>query len=213
MHKQDVLFVLTIDTEEEWQWDEEFPQHNCSVENVEKLPAFQTFCESLGIRPTYFADYAVASNNVGSQTLRTFAKSNSAEIGAHLHPWCNPPYFGKTTEAESHVINLPLEQVEQKLDALNALLHDEIGVRPQSFRSGRWGVSAKMLRLLASRGYVVDSSVYPFYRNDYFSCLGAPESPYWPSFDNALAPGEQRQLLELPVTAGFNIQNFSLAER
>ena len=213
MHKQDVLFVLTIDTEEEWQWDEEFPQHNCSVENVEKLPAFQTFCESLGIRPTYFVDYAVASNNLGSQTLRTFAKSNSAEIGAHLHPWCNPPYFGKTTEAESHVINLPLEQVEQKLDALNALLHDEIGVRPQSFRSGRWGVSAKMLRLLSSRGYVVDSSVYPFYRNDYFSCLGAPESPYWPSFDNALAPGEQRQLLEVPVTAGFNIQNFSLGER
>ncbi len=70
-----------------------------------------------------------------------------------------------------------------------------------------------MLRLLASRGYVVDSSVYPFYRNDYFSCLGAPESPYWPSFDNALAPGEQRQLLEVPVTAGFNIQNFSLGER
>ncbi len=56
MHKQDVLFVLTIDTEEEWQWDEEFPQHNCSVGNVEKLPAFQTFCESLGIRPTYFVD-------------------------------------------------------------------------------------------------------------------------------------------------------------
>ena len=70
MHKQDVLFVLTIDTEEEWQWDEEFPQHNCSVENVEKLPAFQTFCESLGIRPTYFVDYAVASNNDRSKHVQ-----------------------------------------------------------------------------------------------------------------------------------------------
>lgn len=34
MGKPNVLFVLTIDTEEEWRWDEEFPQHNCSVQNV-----------------------------------------------------------------------------------------------------------------------------------------------------------------------------------
>lgn len=213
MPKQDVLFVLTIDTEEEWHWDEEFPQQDCSVENVQKLPEFQAFCEVLGIRPTYFVDYAVASNSIGSKTLRSFAQANAAEVGAHLHPWCNPPYFGKTTEAESHVVNLPLEQVEQKLDALNELLLKEIGVRPQSFRSGRWGVSAKILNLLASRGYVVDSSVYPFYRNNFFSCIGAPERPYWPSFDNELCPGEQRQLLEIPVTAGFNIRNFSLGER
>ncbi len=213
MAKQDVLFVLTIDTEEEWQWDEAFPQRDFSVENVEKLPEFQTFCESLGIRPTYFVDYAVASNSKGSETLRAFASRNAAEVGAHLHPWCNPPYFGETTEAESHVINLPIEQVEQKLDALNSLLIEKIGVQPLSFRSGRWGVSAKMLRLLASRGYVVDSSVYPFYKNDFFSCLGAPEKPYWPSFENALAAGNQRQLLEIPVTAGFNIKNFSLGER
>lgn len=213
MPRQDVLFVLTVDTEEEWQWDEEFPQDECSVENVEKLPDFQAFCESLNIRPTYFVDYAVASSSFGSGILKTFTDNNVAEIGAHLHPWCNPPYFGKTTEAESHVINLPFEQVEQKLDALNALLVDKIGVRPVSFRSGRWGINAKTLRLLASRGYSVDSSVYPFYRNDYFSCLGAPETPYWPSFQNALSGGNQRELMEIPVTAGFNINNFALGER
>ena len=70
MGKPNVLFVLTIDTEEEWQWDSEFPQHDCSVKNVEKLPAFQAFCESLGIRPTYFVDYAVANDAQGSHTLR-----------------------------------------------------------------------------------------------------------------------------------------------
>ena len=122
MPKQDVLFILSVDTEEEWQWDDEFPQNNCSVKNVEKLPEFQQFCESLGIRPTYFVDYAVANDQHGSAVLKGFAEKRVAEIGAHLHPWCNPPYFGKTTEAESHVINLPFEQVEQKLDALNAVL-------------------------------------------------------------------------------------------
>lgn len=214
MPKRDILFVLTVDTEEEWHWDnDEFPDRDFSLQNIEKLPEFQAFCESLSIRPTYFVDYAVASNKMGSEVLRAFVKNKSAEIGAHLHPWCNPPYFGKTSEAESHVINLPHEQVEQKLDALNTLLVEEIGVNPLSFRSGRWGINAKTLRLLASRGYTVDSSVYPLYKNDFFSCLGAPEKPYWPSFDNALAAGEQRQLLEIPVTAGFNIQNYAFGER
>ena len=211
MPKQDVLFILTVDTEEEWQWDDEFPQDNCSVKNVEKLPEFQRFCESLGIRPTYFVDYAVANDQHGSVILKEFAEKRVAEIGAHLHPWCNPPYFGKTTEAESHVINLPFEQVEQKLDALNAVLVNKLGVKPVSFRSGRWGINAKTLRLLASRGYSVDSSVYPFYKNEFFSCLGAPETPYWPSFNNALSHGEQRLLMEIPVTAGFNVKNFKRA--
>ena len=213
MRKQDVLFVLTIDTEEEWQWDGEFPQEDCSVENVQELPAFQQFCESLDIRPTYFVDYAVARNEYASATLRNFASHNKAEIGAHLHPWCNPPYFGKTTEVESHVINLPFEQVEQKLDALNSILVEKIGVRPVSFRSGRWGINGPTLELLASRGYRVDSSVYPYYKNEFFSCIGAPEKPYWPSFDNSLSTGNQRDILEIPVTAGFNIKNFHLGER
>ena len=213
MPKQDVLFVLTIDTEEEWHWgNDDFPDRDFSLENVEKLPAFQAFCETLGIRPTYFVDYAVASNNIGSTILREFVEDQKAEIGAHLHPWCNPPYFGKTTEAESHVINLPHEQVVAKLDALNTLLWEKFSIKPESFRSGRWGINAKTLRLLASRGYKIDSSVYPFYKNDYFSCIGAPEKPYWPSFENALAPGQQRQILELPVTAGFNVKNYNLGE-
>ena len=213
MGKPNVLFVLTIDTEEEWQWDSEFPQHDCSVKNVEKLPAFQAFCESLGIRPTYFVDYAVANDAQGSHTLREFVKTKKAEIGAHLHPWCNPPYFGKTTEAESHVINLPEEQVVQKLDELNRVINEKIGVTPRSFRSGRWGMKGKTLELLASRGITVDSSVYPFYENPFFHCKGAPNTPYYPSFDNALQAGSQRNIMEIPVTAGFNVMNDSRADK
>lgn len=213
MHKKDVLFVLTIDTEEEWEWSKAFPQHDCSVQNIEKLPAFQSFCESLGIRPTYFVDYAVANNKTGSGILKLFAENKAAEIGAHLHPWCNPPYFGETTEAESHVINLPEEQVVQKLDELNRVITENIGVTPRSFRSGRWGMKGKTLQLLASRGFCVDSSVYPFYTNEFFNCKGAPSTPYFPSYDNALEAGEQKNIMEIPVTAGFNVKNFEKADK
>lgn len=212
MHKPDVLFILTVDTEEEWLWEDEFPSENCSVKNVERLPDFQAFCEQQHIRPTYFVDYAVAQDATGMSVLKRFVENNKAEVGAHLHPWCNPPFFGKTTEAESHVINLPTAQVEQKLDTLTDIIRKNIGVTPRSFRSGRWGINGETMALLAARGYQVDSSVYPFYRNEFFTCEGAPTFPYWPSLTDPLQPSAQREIMEIPVSAGFNIKNQSHGE-
>lgn len=207
------LFVLTIDTEEEWHWDGPFPQHDCKVENVQRIPEFQAFCESLGIRPTYFVDYAVADNPSAVTAMQNAREHNQCEIGAHLHPWCNPPYYGQTTEAESHVVNLPLEQIEAKLDSLISLLTEKFNTYPRSFRTGRWGIDSKVLKLLASRGFRVDSSVYPYYRNEYFSCEGSPVQPYWPDFEDPLKTGHQRQIMEIPVTAGFNRQNYDTGDK
>ena len=212
MDKQDILFVLSVDTEEEWEWSNDFPESDCSVKNIEKLPAFQEFCESLGIKPTYFVDYAVADDTFSSDVLRMFATKKKAEIGAHLHPWCNPPFFGKTDEAKSHVVNLPQDQVKEKLDHLIERLITNIGPAPVSFRSGRWGINGSTLALLAERGFKVDSSVYPFYENTYFSCRNRDSTPYWPSFENADLEGPQRNLMELPVTAGFNRSHFKCAD-
>lgn len=211
MHKPDVLFVLSIDTEEEWQWEGEFPTDNCSIKNIERLPEFHGFCRKLGIKPTYFVDYPVVNSTSGQTILKSFIKNNEAEIGAHLHPWCNPPYFEKTTEASSHVVNLPTEQVEQKLIALTSLIKEKVGFTPVSFRSGRWGIDGSTIKLLANLGYTVDSSVYPFYDNEFFDCEGSPLIPYWPDTENPLNVGSQRNIMELPVSAGFNRAHFSLA--
>ncbi|EED33949.1 glycosyl transferase, group 1 [gamma proteobacterium NOR5-3] len=213
MSKPDVIFVLSVDTEEEWPWDSAFPSTDCAVSNTRKLPAFQELCQRIGIRPTYFVDYAVAQDDEGSAILKNIAQGGTAEVGAHLHPWCNPPFYGKTGEAESHIVNLPKEQVASKLDALHELLQDRLGVRPRSFRSGRWGINSETLQLLIDRGYTVDSSVYPFYENDYFSCEGSPLTPYYPDLDKVLTAGDQRKLMELPVSAGFNRGNFDRAQR
>lgn len=212
--RETTLFVLSIDTEEEWHWDDTtFPQDNCQVHNIQRIPEFQSFCESLKIRPTYFVDYAVAENQEAVSAMQQARARNQCEIGAHLHPWCNPPYFGVTGEAQSHVVNLPKAQIEAKLDSLISLLNSQFNVQPVSFRTGRWGIDSKVLKLLASRGFRVDSSVYPYYRNEYFSCEGAPQSPYWPDFSNPLHSGNQRQIMEIPVTAGFNRSDYDLGEK
>ena len=209
-NNSDVLFVLSIDTEEEWNWDKSFPQNNFSVKNIQKIPAFQAFCDSIGVRPTYFVDYAVAENDVSFETLQSSISNNRCEIGAHLHPWCNPPFYGKTEEKESHVVNLPIDQVEQKLDALLQLLHEKFGVIPNSFRTGRWGINKEVLQLLTKKNIQIDSSMYPFFKNEFFNCEATTRTPYWPDFGQPTHPGAQRDVFEIPVTVGFNRKNFDL---
>jgi len=209
--KKPVLFILSVDTEEEWDWSGPFPNENFSVNNIKEIPAFQSFCQELGIKPTYFVDYAVANNSNAAQVLKEL-NQNYCEIGAHLHPWANPPFFNETTEESSHVINLPVDAVGQKLDMLLTKISSEFNVQAKSFRTGRWGVNGEILQLLHSKGVNVDSSIYPLYRTDHFSCEKAPGKPYWPSFDNTNTHGKQKDILEIPVTVGFNRSNNPLSQ-
>jgi hypothetical protein len=210
---QDVIFLLSVDTEEEWDWSSEFPEKDFSVSNVAKIKPFQIFCQQLGIRPTYFTDYAVAEKPEAAAILREIVENNTAEIGAHLHPWCNPPYFGKTGEKESHVVNLPIDHVEQKLDALIELLNRQFGVMPNAFRTGRWGINGDVLSLLEKKGVEIDSSMYPFFKNEYFDCEQTTLTPYWPDFSEPTNGGAQRNLLEIPVTVGFNWKHHHFMRR
>lgn len=205
-----IIFVLSIDTEEEWDWSGAFPQQNVDVNNVKLLPSFHQQLARIGVRPTYFVDYAVADCPDAAAKMRAIIAQRNCEIGAHLHPWCNPPYFGPATDKSSHVINLPVEQVSQKLDALMQLISQQFDIQAKSFRTGRWGIDSKVLNLIMNAGIKVDSSIYPFYSNDYFSCHSAPSLPYWPNLNNPLKKSQQKEIYELPVTVGFNRPNFPL---
>jgi len=211
--KKQITFLLSVDTEEEWDWEGPFPEENFSVENLHILPKFQTFCEEIGLRPCYFVDYAAAVGLVKQTEFLERAAQSQCELGAHLHPWANPPYFGKPTEENSHVVNLPLPQVEKKLDALMDLFSSTLNYKPKAFRSGRWGISEPIMELLYLRGFDIDSSVYPFYKNEYFNCYGASLSAYWPSSTDVLKPGTQRNIIEMPVTVGFSKTPFEKASR
>lgn len=210
-NKPELVFILTIDTEEEWHWNGPFPEQDFSVKNLEKIPAFQSFCEKHGIRPCYFVDYAAAKGAVKNKVFEQSIKQNTCELGAHLHPWANPPYFDKPNETNSHVVNLPIEQVEAKLDELVSVFVNEFDYQPTSFRTGRWGISEAIMQLLWSRGFTVDSSVYPYYSNKFFSCQGSPIGAYWPDTNNVLNAGDQRNIMEIQASVGFNRKHFSVA--
>jgi len=218
-NKPSVLFVLSVDTEEEWDWKAEFPQYNVQVENIQAIQGFQQECNSIGIRPTYFVDYPVVDNSQCLEVLKSIDQLGQCEIGAHLHPWCNPPMTAKNDEFSSHVVNLPIDLVEQKLVNLLQELKGSFGKDILSFRTGRWGINSEVMRLLIKHGITVDSSVYPFYRNKYFNCDGAPVEPYWPDLSNPLKAqsaelqAQQSSIFEIPVSAGFNHVQFTLCDK
>lgn len=212
MSKPRILFLLTLDTEEEWDWGGPFPASPFSTRNTSRIPLFQAFCRRLGIRPTYFVDYAVCQSAESVGHLQRALDIGECEIGAHLHPWCTPPVAEEVNPETSHIVNLPLPLVRQKLQNLSGQIEETLGIRPVSFRAGRWGMNGPLLRLLAEEGYQVDSSVFPMYSDIGFSYRAAPFVPYWPDFSDGLVPGAQREILEIPVSSGFNRGNFGLLE-
>jgi hypothetical protein len=214
LDKPKIQFILSVDTEEEWDWSGPFPDKNFSVNNVFEIPAFQLYCQELGIKPTYLVDHAVSNNTESAAILRELSRKH-CEIGAHLHPWVNPPFTEKTTEFLSHVINLPIDIVEAKLAELISSIQTNIGVKPTSFRTGRWGINGAVIELLAKYQFEVDSSIYPLYHNDYFTCETAPFKQYYPSLANTNIHDENQKhnILELPVSCGFNRSNYSLAQK
>jgi len=198
-HKK-IYFVLTVDTEEEWDWSGDFPKPPFSVKNTENIPKFQRFCNRLGIKPTYFIDYAIVSDKKSVERFKLFLEKGECEIGAHLHPWCTPPVEEEINPKNSHIINLPLELVRKKIRNLTQKITDEFEICPRTFRSGRWGMNGEILKFLAEEGYHSD---------DGFSYENAPNLPYYPDYSNFTTPGIQRDIFEIPVTSGFNLQKFT----
>lgn len=206
MNKPTIDFLLTIDTEEEGNWGGNYFRHDKSpVENIKHLPAFQDFCNKLGIRPTYLIDYPVATKDFSVKILKSFLDDGACEIGAHLHPWCNPPYEEEINLRNTYLHNLPQELQLKKLSVLTETIQDNFKIRPVSYRAGRYAFNAQSLPMLESLDYQVDSSIVP-YRvakttdEPSFGMTGL--NPYHPDYVNILKPGTAK-IIELPVTVEF----------
>jgi len=186
-----LLFIL--DAEEEFDWKAPFSRENVSVTSMSKQGAAQRVFERYGIRPTYAADYAVATQDAGIRPLLELANSGACEIGAQLHAWVTPPFEEELSEHNSFASNLPSHLEFRKAERLTRAIEDHLGCTPKLYRAGRYGAGDATPSILARLGYEIDCSVLPGTPAgngpDY---EGAPAAPYW------LAGG--RTILEIPVT-------------
>ncbi len=207
--------IVTVDTEEEGLWGGRYRRSGNTVRNIRGIPRFQEICDRYGVKPTYLVDAPVVDDDEAVGVLRAIQDDGRAEIGAHVHPWCNPPHEEEVTGHNSYLCNLPEPLQRAKLTWITDRIEARFGRRPTSFRAGRYGLDVVGARILHELGYVVDSSVIPF--TDYSPGGGpdfrrAPHLPYFVDGDDLCRPHDRGYLLEVPVSVGFNRPNFARAQ-
>lgn len=197
--------VITIDTEADDQWKRGNP---LTTDNLSYVPRFQEMCNRYALKPTYVCTYEVV-NAPEFDTLAQYQNAGVAEVGAHLHPWSNPPFNENPEDTSVHPFPSELSDGEfrAKLSVLTELIEARTGRRPVSYRAGRWGFKASHVGILADLGYRVDCSVTPF--TSWAEHRGmheggpdfrrAPLVPYYLDHRDVCAPGDSG-LLEVPMT-------------
>jgi hypothetical protein len=195
--EQQPLLIVSIDTEEEFDWAKPLARENTSVTHIPDQAHAQKIYARYGLKPTYFVDFPVAEQ--AWRPLQEWSAAGTCEIGTHLHPWVNPPHDEQVCNRNSYPGNLPRDLERAKLKRLTDLIGERFGKRPTVYRAGRYGAGPNTAAILEELGYEIDSSVLA--RSDLrteegpdFSAIGL--DPYW--------FGEKRRLLELPVTVGWD---------
>ena len=55
-------FLITVDTEEEFNWDKPFTRDQHGTSHIGAIARFQTLCERSGVKPVYLVDYPIADD-------------------------------------------------------------------------------------------------------------------------------------------------------
>lgn len=187
--------LLTVDTEEEFDWTGPFRREGYGLSHVEAIPRFQAFCEAMGAHPVYLVDWPIVQDARAVEIIGDAVRRGTAEVGVQLHPWVNPPFDEEVCVHNSYAGNLPPALEAAKLMALRGAIEAAFGTAPLIYRAGRYGLGPQTADLLKRAGIRVDTSVRSLF--DY-SATGGPDysahplAPYW-------VDGGQ-SLLELPLT-------------
>lgn len=190
--------LLTVDTEEEFDWNGPFRADGHTLSHVKRLAEFQSFCEDIGVVPVYLVDWPIATCDAAREILSGPIAQKKAEIGIQLHPWVNPPFDEEVNHHNSYAGNLPPHLEEQKFLRLRDKIEERFGAAPLIYRAGRYGLGPQTAELLKKAGVPVDSSVRSNF--DYTPGHGPdyrhhPLEPYWVDAESPL--------LELPLTTVY----------
>ena len=191
-------FTVFVDTEEEFDWRAPFRHDGWSVATTAALPDAHARMAGMGVRSAYLVDYPVATDPAAIYALRAVLAQGDATLGAQLHPWVNPPFDETLSDHSSFAGNLPKPLEAAKLDRLTDALTAITGTRPTVYRAGRYGLGPNTLKLLAARGYRLDSSMRARY--DY-GAQGGPD--YRAIANHAFRTGPDGAIVELPLTTVF----------
>lgn len=190
--------IVVIDTEEEFDWNAPADRSANTVTAMDYIYRVQDIFDRYGIKPCYVIDYPVASQELGYRALKKIHQDGRCEIGAHLHPWVNPPFDEEMKPQNTFPGNLSYDLELQKLTELKATVERVFDFQPTVYKAGRYGVGPNTTEILEKLGFEIDLSLCP--PVDYSAAYGPDFSrchaqPFW--------FGKNERLLEVPVTGAF----------
>jgi hypothetical protein len=191
--------IVVIDTEEEFDWNSEPDAKATQVSAMAHINRVQDIFNDYGICPCYVIDYPVASQPEGYELLKQYAEKGQCEIGAHLHPWVNPPQQEALSLFNTYPGNLPEALEREKLRYLSETITRNFGSAPVAYKAGRYGFGPNTTGILQELGFNIDLSVCPPLDS---RADGGPDyrrfnaHPFW--FGDS-----GKAILEIPCTGGF----------
>ncbi|MEM7294899.1 MAG: glycosyltransferase, partial [Pseudomonadota bacterium] len=174
--------TVCIDTEEEFDWSEDFSRENTQVSAMAHIGRVQSIFDEFGIKPVYVIDYPVATTASSVDVLGEIHRDGRCVIGAHLHPWVSPPHREAVNRTNSFPGNLQASLEAEKLETLCGVIDENFGHRPTIYKAGRYGIGPNTAAMLEEQGFEIDMSVCP---NIDLSAENGPDftasklSPYW----------------------------------
>ncbi len=206
------FFCFTLDTEPDNLWES---RPTLGFSHFARLSEFHRELMVRGARPTYLTTSEVAEDRKCARILEQILDTGRAEVGAHFHTWTRRwpfpvPDLGRPAiHACAHQLGQAVE--EQMLEHTCTVLERELGVRPVSYRGGRWSLNGSSVRSLRNCGIRIDSTMTPgrSWVEPSFPLLSGPdfrEAPRQPHYlaDDSLEPCDDGDVLELPVGASFH---------
>lgn len=192
-------FWVTVDTEEDFDWDAPFARTGFGLESVSALAECQSYFDDAGVRPIYLVDWPIVADDRAIDILGAARLDGRCEIGAQLHPWVTPPHDEQVNARNSYTGNLAADLQRAKMTMLRDAIHDRFGAAPTVYRAGRYGLGPESATMLAELGFRCDTSVRSGF--DYRAGHGpdyraAPLHPWWVNTPAGA-------VLEVPVTTVF----------
>lgn len=167
-----IFVVITIDTEQDI--NKEYINQG-TYDNIEfGLPKVLEIFDKYNCKGTFFAtpDAILQNSNFFSHL------KDEHEIGCHLHPeFFTSNHLGEIKHKE-YLCNFPLYEQERMIKKSTKIIEKEIGLKPISFRAGRFGTNSKTIDILIKNGYLLDSSCTPYIS------WNADGGPKWLNYSN-----------------------------
>lgn len=190
--------IVVIDTEEEFNWSSQPDRNANSVTAMEKIYRVQNIFDEYQMKPCYVIDYAVASQQTGYAPLLEIFNQGNCEIGAHLHPWVNPPFEEELNFYNTYPGNLGKQLEYSKLKHLKEQIQKVFDFSPLIYKAGRSGIGQNTTEIMSQLGFNIDLSICASYN---YQADGGPDfsdaqvNPFW--------FGPENDMLEIPLSTAF----------